>query len=55
MRKGTHTAVSLLLFQDEWLLLFNSILPFREVLSSVVQLPVSRRGLRTMASTEAVS
>ncbi|KAJ6668127.1 hypothetical protein lerEdw1_015504 [Lerista edwardsae] len=39
--------------EDEWLLLFNSILPFREVLSSVVQLPVSSRGLRTTASTEA--
>ncbi|XP_066471038.1 DALR anticodon-binding domain-containing protein 3 isoform X3 [Tiliqua scincoides] len=40
--------------EDEWLLLFNSILPFREVLGNVVELPISSSGLRTTASTESI-
>lgn len=41
--------------QGEWLLLFNSILPFQEVLSQVIQVPISSSGIRITASTEAVS
>nr|XP_056719025.1 DALR anticodon-binding domain-containing protein 3 [Euleptes europaea] len=40
--------------EGEWLLLFNSILPFQEVLSQVIQLPISSSGIRITASTEAV-
>ncbi|KAL8212808.1 UNVERIFIED_CONTAM: hypothetical protein K2H54_058814 [Gekko kuhli] len=40
--------------EGEWLLLFNSILPFQEVLSQVIQLPISSSGIGIMASTEAV-
>ncbi|XP_053154881.1 DALR anticodon-binding domain-containing protein 3 isoform X2 [Hemicordylus capensis] len=39
--------------EGEWLLLFKSILPFQEVLSQVMPLPISNGGLRTTASTEA--
>ncbi|XP_060095372.1 DALR anticodon-binding domain-containing protein 3 [Heteronotia binoei] len=38
----------------EWLLLFNSILPFQEVVSKVMQLPISSSGIRITTSTEAV-
>ncbi|XP_077181046.1 DALR anticodon-binding domain-containing protein 3 isoform X2 [Paroedura picta] len=40
--------------EGEWLLLFNSILPFQEVLSQVIQLPISSSGIRITASPEAV-
>uniref|UniRef100_A0A8D2LIT6 DALR anticodon binding domain containing 3 n=1 Tax=Varanus komodoensis TaxID=61221 RepID=A0A8D2LIT6_VARKO len=40
--------------EGEWLLLFNSILPFQEVLRQGIQLPFSSGGLRVTASTEAI-
>nr|XP_028575463.1 DALR anticodon-binding domain-containing protein 3 [Podarcis muralis] len=40
--------------EGEWLLLFNSILPFQEILSQVMQVPISSAGLRVTASTEAI-
>ncbi|XP_062978165.1 DALR anticodon-binding domain-containing protein 3 [Elgaria multicarinata webbii] len=40
--------------EGEWLLLFNSILPFQEVLSQGMQLPITSGGLRIPASTEAI-
>uniref|UniRef100_A0A8D0GI52 DALR anticodon binding domain containing 3 n=1 Tax=Sphenodon punctatus TaxID=8508 RepID=A0A8D0GI52_SPHPU len=40
--------------EGEWLLLFNNILPFPEVLSQAVQLPFSGKGIRVTANTEAV-
>ncbi|XP_061474797.1 DALR anticodon-binding domain-containing protein 3 isoform X2 [Rhineura floridana] len=40
--------------EGEWLLLFNGILPFQEVLSQVMQVPISSGGLRIAASTEAI-
>uniref|UniRef100_A0ACB8EHC0 Uncharacterized protein n=3 Tax=Sphaerodactylus townsendi TaxID=933632 RepID=A0ACB8EHC0_9SAUR len=60
--KGTYPAFPLpseldyssLREEGEWLLVFNSILPFSEVLSQVVQLPISSSGIRITASTEAV-
>ncbi|XP_023965701.2 DALR anticodon-binding domain-containing protein 3 isoform X3 [Chrysemys picta bellii] len=45
---------SLLREEGEWLLLFNHILPFPETLSQAAQLPLSRKGIRITASTEAV-
>uniref|UniRef100_A0A8C6VD98 Uncharacterized protein n=1 Tax=Naja naja TaxID=35670 RepID=A0A8C6VD98_NAJNA len=41
--------------EGEWLLLFNSILPFQEVLTHVTQLLLPSGGLRITVSTEAVS
>ncbi|XP_015277609.1 PREDICTED: DALR anticodon-binding domain-containing protein 3 [Gekko japonicus] len=40
--------------EGEWLLLFNGVLPFQEVLSQVIQLPISSSGIGISASTEAV-
>uniref|UniRef100_A0A8C0J583 DALR anticodon binding domain-containing protein n=1 Tax=Chelonoidis abingdonii TaxID=106734 RepID=A0A8C0J583_CHEAB len=45
---------SLLREEGEWLLLFNYILPFPETLSQAAQLPLSSKGIRITASTEAV-
>ncbi|EMP26597.1 DALR anticodon-binding domain-containing protein 3 [Chelonia mydas] len=45
---------SLLREEGEWLLLFNYILPFPETLSQSAQLPLSSKGIRITASTEAV-
>ncbi|XP_072507715.1 DALR anticodon-binding domain-containing protein 3 [Notamacropus eugenii] len=45
---------SLLREEGEWLLLFNGIIPFPEVLSQSAQLPVSSPGIRITANTEAV-
>ncbi|XP_032637675.1 DALR anticodon-binding domain-containing protein 3 isoform X2 [Chelonoidis abingdonii] len=44
---------SLLREEGEWLLLFNYILPFPETLSQAAQLPLSSKGIRITASTEA--
>lgn len=41
--------------QGEWLLLFNYLLPFPEVLQQAAQLPAPSKGLRITANTEAVS
>uniref|UniRef100_A0A670YSJ1 DALR anticodon binding domain containing 3 n=1 Tax=Pseudonaja textilis TaxID=8673 RepID=A0A670YSJ1_PSETE len=40
--------------EGEWLLLFNSILPFQEVLTHVTQLLLPTGGLRITVSTEAI-
>ncbi|XP_070594192.1 DALR anticodon-binding domain-containing protein 3 [Erythrolamprus reginae] len=40
--------------EGEWLLLFNSILPFQEVLTLVTQLLLPSGGLRITVSTEAI-
>ncbi|XP_020651092.3 DALR anticodon-binding domain-containing protein 3 isoform X1 [Pogona vitticeps] len=40
--------------EGEWLLLFNGLLPFHEVLSQAVQLPVTSGGLRITTNTEAI-
>ncbi|XP_012815980.1 DALR anticodon-binding domain-containing protein 3 isoform X1 [Xenopus tropicalis] len=40
--------------EGEWLLLFNYILPFPEVLAQSVQISLSSRGIRVTANTEAV-
>ncbi|XP_068951868.1 DALR anticodon-binding domain-containing protein 3 isoform X3 [Petaurus breviceps papuanus] len=45
---------SLLREEGEWLLLFNGIIPFPEVLSQSAQLHVSSPGIRITANTEAV-
>ncbi|XP_074054001.1 DALR anticodon-binding domain-containing protein 3 isoform X2 [Macrotis lagotis] len=45
---------SLLREEGEWLLLFNGIIPFPEVLSHAAQLQVSSPGIRITANTEAV-
>ncbi|XP_043835855.1 DALR anticodon-binding domain-containing protein 3 isoform X2 [Dromiciops gliroides] len=45
---------SLLREEGEWLLLFNGIIPFPEVLSQSAQLQVSSPGIRLTANTEAV-
>ncbi|XP_042747722.1 DALR anticodon-binding domain-containing protein 3 [Lagopus leucura] len=40
--------------EGEWLLLFNYLLPFPEVLQQAAQLPPPSKGLRVTANTEAV-
>nr|XP_038041977.1 LOW QUALITY PROTEIN: DALR anticodon-binding domain-containing protein 3 [Anas platyrhynchos] len=40
--------------EGEWLLLFNYLLPFPEVLQQAAQLPAPSKGLRITANTEAV-
>ncbi|KYO25058.1 transmembrane prolyl 4-hydroxylase [Alligator mississippiensis] len=40
--------------EGEWLLLFNHILPFPELLQQAAQLPISSSGIRITANTEAV-
>ncbi|XP_069499415.1 DALR anticodon-binding domain-containing protein 3 isoform X2 [Ambystoma mexicanum] len=40
--------------EGEWILLFNYILPFPDVLSEAAHLPVSAKGIRITANTEAV-
>ncbi|OWK63504.1 DALR anticodon-binding domain-containing protein 3 [Lonchura striata] len=40
--------------EGEWLLLFNYLLPFPEVLQQAAQLPMSSKGIRITANTEAV-
>ncbi|KAJ1111034.1 hypothetical protein NDU88_008372 [Pleurodeles waltl] len=40
--------------EGEWLLLFNYILPFPEILGQAAQLPLSSEGIRISAHTEAV-
>uniref|UniRef100_A0A8B9QB26 DALR anticodon binding domain containing 3 n=1 Tax=Apteryx owenii TaxID=8824 RepID=A0A8B9QB26_APTOW len=45
----------LLLMAGEWLLLFNYLLPFPEVLQQAAQLPAPSKGIRITASTESVS
>ncbi|XP_028907648.1 DALR anticodon-binding domain-containing protein 3 [Ornithorhynchus anatinus] len=45
---------SLLHEEGEWLLLFNDIIPFSEVLSQLAKLPVSSPGIRIPISTEAI-
>ncbi|NXE05854.1 DALD3 protein, partial [Lophotis ruficrista] len=40
--------------EGEWLLLFNYLLPFPEVLQQAAQLPAATKGIRITASTEAV-
>ncbi|KAM9098595.1 DALR anticodon-binding domain-containing protein 3 [Sarcophilus harrisii] len=45
---------SLLREEGEWLLLFNGIIPFPEVLSQSAQLQVKSPGIRITANTEAV-
>ncbi|XP_042307278.1 DALR anticodon-binding domain-containing protein 3 isoform X2 [Sceloporus undulatus] len=40
--------------EGEWLLLFNGILPFQEILNRVIQLPIADGRLMITASTEAV-
>lgn len=41
--------------QGEWLLLFNYLLPFPEVLQQAAQLPPPSKGIRITANTETVS
>uniref|UniRef100_A0A672UVS9 DALR anticodon binding domain containing 3 n=1 Tax=Strigops habroptila TaxID=2489341 RepID=A0A672UVS9_STRHB len=41
--------------EGEWLLLFNYLLPFPEVLQQAAQLPAPTKGIRITANTEAVS
>uniref|UniRef100_A0A8B9QE35 DALR anticodon binding domain containing 3 n=1 Tax=Apteryx owenii TaxID=8824 RepID=A0A8B9QE35_APTOW len=43
-----------LLLMGEWLLLFNYLLPFPEVLQQAAQLPAPSKGIRITASTESV-
>ncbi|NWR62237.1 DALD3 protein, partial [Bucorvus abyssinicus] len=40
--------------EGEWLLLFNYLLPFPEVLQQAAQLPTSTKGIRITANTETV-
>ncbi|XP_025908397.1 DALR anticodon-binding domain-containing protein 3 [Nothoprocta perdicaria] len=40
--------------EGEWLLLFNYLLPFPEVLQQAAELPLPSKGIRITASTEAV-
>ncbi|NXM22641.1 DALD3 protein, partial [Ploceus nigricollis] len=40
--------------EGEWLLLFNYLLPFPEVLQQAAQLPLSSKGIRITANTETV-
>ncbi|KFV51402.1 DALR anticodon-binding domain-containing protein 3, partial [Gavia stellata] len=40
--------------EGEWLLLFNYLLPFPEVLQQAAQLPASTKGIRITANTETV-
>ncbi|NXU76219.1 DALD3 protein, partial [Oreotrochilus melanogaster] len=40
--------------EGEWLLLFNYLLPFPEVLQQAAELPTSSKGIRITANTEAV-
>uniref|UniRef100_A0A8D0KH39 DALR anticodon binding domain containing 3 n=1 Tax=Salvator merianae TaxID=96440 RepID=A0A8D0KH39_SALMN len=40
--------------EGEWLLLFNGILPFQDVLSQAVKLPLCSEGLKITAGTEAI-
>ncbi|NXP48322.1 DALD3 protein, partial [Heliornis fulica] len=40
--------------EGEWLLLFNYLLPFSEVLQQAAQLPASTKGIRITANTETV-
>ncbi|XP_010122064.1 PREDICTED: DALR anticodon-binding domain-containing protein 3, partial [Chlamydotis macqueenii] len=40
--------------EGEWLLLFNYLLPFPEVLQQAAQLPAATKGIRITANTEAV-
>ncbi|KAM9374789.1 DALR anticodon-binding domain-containing protein 3 [Phaethornis superciliosus] len=40
--------------EGEWLLLFNYLLPFPEVLQHAAQLPTASKGIRITANTEAV-
>jgi len=44
-----------MLSQGEWLLLFNYLLPFPEVLQQAAQLPAPTKGVRITANTEMVS
>ncbi|KAJ7317118.1 hypothetical protein JRQ81_003280 [Phrynocephalus forsythii] len=40
--------------EGEWLLLFNGVLPFHEVLSQAAQLPIASGGLRIAANMDAI-
>ncbi|XP_029457120.1 DALR anticodon-binding domain-containing protein 3 isoform X2 [Rhinatrema bivittatum] len=40
--------------EGEWLLLFNYIIPFSEVLSQSARIPMSAKGVRITANTEAI-
>ncbi|XP_059572092.1 DALR anticodon-binding domain-containing protein 3 isoform X2 [Alligator mississippiensis] len=62
VEQGTYPALppppeldfSCLREEGEWLLLFNHILPFPELLQQAAQLPISSSGIRITANTEAV-
>uniref|UniRef100_A0A8C8E765 DALR anticodon binding domain containing 3 n=1 Tax=Otus sunia TaxID=257818 RepID=A0A8C8E765_9STRI len=51
----TPSPTHLILSQGEWLLLFNYLLPFPEVLQQAAQLPAPTKGIRITANTETVS
>ncbi|NXE74284.1 DALD3 protein, partial [Cochlearius cochlearius] len=51
---GSSSPTHVILLQGEWLLLFNYLLPFPEVLQQAAQLPTPTKGIRITANTEMV-